>query len=410
MSATAASPQPRYEAEPAAPYRERVRAAEGAANPLLEAARPLLDALANTPAELDAAGVAQHRLSLVQHLRMFGKVCGELRLPAEHIEKAQYCLCSALDEAAGLTDWGNGSRLGMDWRATGLATTSGYDRQGGDRVYAIATDAMHNQRENRCLIEVIQHILDRGFRGRYRFANDSDHQIAVVRKQVDQAVVTSGHSPPVSGEHMLTTGGAPPVYHLRVEAQPLSQAPRKSRRWMAIGALCLVLLAGAAVAGYWRYTKVRQAEPPVSPIDALAGRLAGHLADEVNAGTVTLAENAQHTTLSLRLEGIFEAGQSSVNPWVKPLITTIGQEVAKTPGRVLVTGHTDSQPFSHMQRSSNLALSDARAQEVAQILVSAGVATDRIDSTGKGNAEPAADNATPQGRLRNRRVEITVFE
>ncbi|NLP64912.1 DotU/TssL family secretion system protein [Paraburkholderia sacchari] len=167
MSATTASPEPRYDADPVVSYRARVRAAEGAANPLLEAARPLLDALANTPAELHPAGVARYRLWLVQHLRMFGKVCGELRLPAEHIEKARYCLCSALDEAAELTDWGNGSKPGMDWRATGLATTFGHDRQGGDRVYAIATDAMHNQRENRCLIEVIQHILDRGFRGRY---------------------------------------------------------------------------------------------------------------------------------------------------------------------------------------------------------------------------------------------------
>lgn len=311
MSATAPSPAPRYDADPAASYRARVRAAEGAANPLLEAARPLLDALANTPGELDAAGVARYRLWLVQHLRMFGKVCGELRLPAEHIEKARYCLCSALDEAAGLTGWGNGSRPGMDWRATGLATTFGYDRQGGDRVYAIATDAMHNRRDNRYLIEVIQHILERGFRGRYRFASDSEHQIAAVRKQIDQAAAT-------------------------------------------------------------------------------------------------LAENAQHTTLTLRLEGIFEAGQSTVNPWVKPMIAAIGQELAKAPERILVTGHTDNQPFVQTQRSSNLALSDARAQEVAQILVSAGVPADRIDSTGKGNAEPAADNTTPQGRMRNRRVEITV--
>ncbi|WP_322057432.1 DotU/TssL family secretion system protein [Paraburkholderia sp. J63] len=263
MSATAPSPAPRYDADPAASYRARVRAAEGAANPLLEAARPLLDALANTPGELDAAGVARYRLWLVQHLRMFGKVCGELRLPAEHIEKARYCLCSALDEAAGLTGWGNGSRPGMDWRATGLATTFGYDRQGGDRVYAIATDAMHNRRDNRYLIEVIQHILERGFRGRYRFASDSEHQIAAVRKQINQAAATYAPYPPVHSGNMLTTGGAYPVYHLRVEAQPLSQAPRKSRRWLAVGALCLVLLAAAA--GYWRYTQIMQARPTLSP-------------------------------------------------------------------------------------------------------------------------------------------------
>ena len=148
----------------------------------------------------------------------------------------------------------------------------------------------------------------------------------------------------------------------------------------------------------------------VLPIDALATRLTGRLANEVNAGTIALAENAAHTTLTLRLEGIFEAGDSSVNPWVKPMITTIGQEIAKVPGHVVVTGHTDNQPFGQLQRDSNLALSGSRAQEVVQILVSAGVPTDRITATGKGNAEPAADNKTSQGRMKNRRVEITVSE
>lgn len=159
-----------------------------------------------------------------------------------------------------------------------------------------------------------------------------------------------------------------------------------------------------------RHTRIGLAEPASSPFDVLAGSLTDRLASELNAGTIPLAENSSHTTLTLRLEGTFEAGESRVNPWVEPTIATVGQEIAQTLGRVLVTGHTDNQPFSQTQCTSNLALSDARAKEVAQILVSAGVANDRIDSSGKGNAEPVADNSTPQGRLRNRRVEITVSQ
>lgn len=174
--------------------------------------------------------------------------------------------------------------------------------------------------------------------------------------------------------------------------------------------LIVFLLAVAGCVAYWRFTQTKPAERVVLSIDALATRLTARLANEVNAGAIVLAENAVHTTLTLRLEGIFEAGDSSVNPWVKPMITTIGQEIAKAPGHVVVTGHTDNQPFGQSQRGSNLVLSDSRAQEVAQVLVSAGVPTDRITATGKGNAEPAADNTTPQGRMKNRRVEITVSE
>ncbi|WP_310634355.1 DotU family type IV/VI secretion system protein, partial [Paraburkholderia sp.] len=128
MNATGTSPDTRRDADPTVSYRARIRAAESADNPLLEAARPLLDALADMPAALDVAGVAHHRQWLVQQLRMFGKICGELRLPQEHAEQARYCLCSALDEAAGRSDWGNGSQPGMDWSATALVTVFGYDR------------------------------------------------------------------------------------------------------------------------------------------------------------------------------------------------------------------------------------------------------------------------------------------
>ncbi|WP_229011373.1 DotU family type IV/VI secretion system protein [Paraburkholderia gardini] len=68
----------------------------------------------------------------------------------------RYCLCSALDEAAARTDWGNGSTTGMEWGTSGLATTFGYDRQGGDRVYVIARECVHAPHENRHLIEVIR--------------------------------------------------------------------------------------------------------------------------------------------------------------------------------------------------------------------------------------------------------------
>lgn len=399
---------PRDAATPAS-YSAQIRAAEAASNPLLEAARPLLNALANTPARLDTPGIAQHRQSLVHQVRLFGKACGALQLPTTQVDKARYCLCSALDEAAARTDWGNGTTTGMEWGTNGLATTFGYDRQSGDRLYAIATECMHQPHENHNLIEVIQHILGHGFRGRYRFAPDGAHQLEAVRRQIHNAFAAGSQSQLLVHGNTQAAGGYPPLQRLLADLRAQSPAPA-SRRWPAMVALSLLLLAIAGCVAYWHFTQVKPARQVVLPIDALATRLTGRLANEVNAGTIALAENAAHTTLTLRLEGIFEAGDSSVNPWVKPMITTIGQEIAKVPGHVVVTGHTDNQPFGQLQRDSNLALSGSRAQEVVQILVSAGVPTDRITATGKGNAEPAADNKTSQGRMKNRRVEITVSE
>jgi len=54
-------------------------------------------------------------------------------------------------------------------------------------------------------------------------------------------------------------------------------------------------------------------------------------------------------------------------------------------------------------------MSRARALEVRRALTSRGVASGRIDATGKGAEEPVSDNSTPRGRLRNRRVELRLF-
>lgn len=73
--------------------------------------------------------------------------------------------------------------------------------------------------------------------------------------------------------------------------------------------------------------------------------------------------------------------------------------------RVEVVGHTDSTG----SRELNLQLSNARAESVKAFLVSRGVAAVRIQTAGAGPDRPLADNGTPAGRTRNRRIEFRVL-
>lgn len=71
---------------------------------------------------------------------------------------------------------------------------------------------------------------------------------------------------------------------------------------------------------------------------------------------------------------------------------------------VLVTGHADSQGPDDF----NMMLSSLRARFVMTHFIMAGIRPERIEATGKGVSEPAADNATPEGRAQNRRTEINI--
>ena len=72
--------------------------------------------------------------------------------------------------------------------------------------------------------------------------------------------------------------------------------------------------------------------------------------------------------------------------------------------RVVIVGHTDSIGTE----TYNQALSERRAQTVANQLIDLGINPERIESRGKGKSAPIADNATTDGRAKNRRVEITI--
>jgi type VI secretion system protein ImpK len=146
---------------------------------------------------------------------------------------------------------------------------------------------MREPEKNRDLIEVIQYILDRGFTGRYRFAADGQHQIEAIRAQVHDAMDAEPAHTPAGLEPAPATLPRRPI---PVPDARRQQARWKLRRWLAIGGLCLALLAVAGGVAYWRYTQTKPAEPAMPPIDVLATRLTGRLANEVSAGTVTLGE------------------------------------------------------------------------------------------------------------------------
>lgn len=77
----------------------------------------------------------------------------------------------------------------------------------------------------------------------------------------------------------------------------------------------------------------------------------------------------------------------------------------KSNWKLQLDGHTDNQGVA----KKNLLLSQKRADAVKRYLVSKGIAATRLTAKGYGSSRPVADNSTPEGRDRNRRVEMTII-
>ena len=121
-----------------------------------------------------------------------------------------------------------------------------------------------------------------------------------------------------------------------------------------------------------------------------------------------MADLADRSVVTIRGDGFFEPGSAQIADRVQPLIKRIGEGLAATPGQVLITGHTDNVPIRTLRFPSNWHLSQERAEAVRQDLGQQ-VPLARLKAEGRAEAEPVADNATPAGRARNRRVVVTLF-
>ena len=168
-------------------------------------------------------------------------------------------------------------------------------------------------------------------------------------------------------------------------------------------------LLGDVVGGYpARLKKVRVAGlKPLSPV-AVRDYVSQQELDlrRESAGTgVDVIRSGDMLFVRLPSSGTFNVGRADISPQAVATLGEIGLTLKKyNRSLVDVLGHTDSTGTE----AGNKALSEKRAQSVAAMLRSRGVAPARIATRGYGSSQPIGDNGTDPGRALNRRVEIKV--
>lgn len=220
-------------------------------------------------------------------------------------------------------------------------------------------------------------------------------------------------------------------------------------------ALCVILLALAAAAGWFGYEGARakrraaelqdtvndlsymvtslegqkaamsqQLEATVADISrakeeeiararATYDELAAGMKAEIEQGQVMLTQLADRLSVSMVDKILFPSGEAGITPEGLKVLERVGRILKNTQNKIIrVEGHTDNVPIHarlQKQYPTNWELSAARATNVVRFLQeAAGIAPERLQAIGMAEFKPVASNATPAGRGRNRRIEIAL--
>ena len=120
---------------------------------------------------------------------------------------------------------------------------------------------------------------------------------------------------------------------------------------------------------------------------------------------------SQYVQLTLKGALLFDSGSTLLKDEALPVLDQVGLILERyADGTIEIEGHTDNVPMSGAKYSNNDELSSGRALSVFNYLLgSTNLNPANIKQAGRGEYLPVADNATAEGRSKNRRVEIKIY-
>ncbi|UFN47771.1 type VI secretion system protein TssL, long form [Roseomonas sp. OT10] len=388
-------------------------------SPLAAAAAPLLDLLARLSGPTQVANPDDLRERAVRALRQFEADARAAEVSPDQLRAAHYALAAALDDVALATPWGSAS----SWGTRSLVSTFHQEVRSGERFFDLLSGMQKDPGRYREALEIAYLCLALGMQGRYRLARGGAAELDRVREGLYQTLTqlrgawereVSPHWRGVDAPHRPGRRGIPAWTAIPVVLAVLGFG------WFGLSSSLndstdglferlIGLPPGKQPAIARTAPPVPPAPPPAPPRPTLADKARVFLEPEIRQGLVTVSGDAQSTLVRIRGSGMFASASATLDQRFAPLLARIGEALREEPGRVVVLGHSDNQPIRSVRFPSNFHLSQARAESAMAVVQRAtGGDPARFRAEGRGEAEPIADNRTPEGREENRRIEIVV--
>jgi len=205
--------------------------------------------------------------------------------------------------------------------------------------------------------------------------------------------------------------------HTPSDGQPKGEANMKRGTTMLSAFAVVLALALAGCVSQQKYNEVEQQNQALNQKNATLEedykRLNQSMSAEVRANKMQISRQQNAIKILVNDDLLFPSGGWEMSAEAKQTIAKIAAILAPhQTTKIVVNGYTDSTPIGPGLQAqgitSNLILSQKRAEDVMQYMISQGVKPNLASAHGFGDSNPVASNDTPEGRAQNRRVEVTL--
>ena len=399
------------------------------ANPMLAGAAPvlmLLGHLRQIPVEVQADRLAAHLATMMQD---FDRKIAHAGVGEADGRIALYVLCETVDDIAqNLPGFGP-----SEWLPQGMLSRFFHADAAGVGFFDALNRILADPEDQLDLLEFMHACLSLGFEGQYRRVPEGAAGLDRVRRDVYE---TLRYFRPQPGDDISPQWQGVPIGL----AKPRARIPM----WAAAAAACALVAGGffemrrlVTDDGEAMAAAILAVDPPrpvaiqhvslmpaveVEPApvavpapvvlprrDEQLERVRTALSAEIAAGKLTVDARGQFIVVEINNLRLFQPGRATLKPDFDALIAPVAAALSAESGTIRIVGHTDSEkPGRGSAFKSNFDLSVARAKAVEKLLSPRVADAGRIEVEGKGEDEPIADNATPDGRARNRRVDLMI--
>jgi type VI secretion system protein ImpK len=390
-----------------------------ASNPIAQAATPLLillGRLRQQVVEMDAMPLMQHVGATI--LR-FEKTLLAQGIAPDQVQMAKYALCATADDIVQ-------NLPGPDnhvWLQYSMLAQFFHDRTSGIGFFDQIRQLSKHPAVYFDLLELIHACLSLGFEGQYRSMAGGDIELQRVRRDVYQTLrhVKPGGASELSPRWRgmdLKLGRfreGVPLWTIAVFLLAVLATLYIALRLLLgdAGTTAALALEGLHPSDQVVIARVDQQPDPVvikpPPTSTQLQRIRAALAKQIEEGLIQVDPIGDRITIRVNNLLLFDSGSADVKPEFDDVASRIAAAIDREPGEVFVVGHTDNTRLRITSRfKSNQDLSVKRAQAIADLIGGKIADASRLKVSGKGELQPLADNATADGKRRNRRVEISI--